>query len=85
MNRLTLTFEFPTDGGFVIYSDNFGCGDMNLMFAGNQKEALEYVAKCVSGADAAKTTTQKSVYAYDLPYTVDEPRVTELRRTGAIS
>lgn len=47
MNRMTLMFEFPVDGGTVLYADNGDGTDMALVFAGNQKEALDYVAKRV--------------------------------------
>jgi hypothetical protein len=86
MNRITFTVEAANDGGLVVYSDNGGTTDMNLVFAGNQKETTEYLAKRVGELKAEKVNqVPKSVYAYELPYTVDEDRVTELRRAGAIA
>ena len=86
MNRITFTVETASDGGLVVYSDNGGASDMNLVFAGNQKETTDYLAKRVGELKAEKAVArQVSVRDEYLPYTVDEANVAAFRRTGAIA
>lgn len=47
MNRITVTVEAAKEGGLVVYSDNGGQTDMDLVFAGNTKDTNEYLAKRV--------------------------------------
>lgn len=89
MNRITVTIEAAKDGGLVVYSDNGGMNDMDLVFAGNQKDTCDYLAKRVGELKAEKILpAAKQVNlrdTYEIPYVVDEERVTELRRVGAIA
>lgn len=54
MIRISFTVEAASDGGLVVYSDNGGTTDMNLVFAGNQKETTDYLAKRVGELKAEK-------------------------------
>lgn len=85
MNRISFTVEVAKDGGLVVYADEGGTAQ-DLVFAGNTKDTNDYLAKRVGELKAEKLNVPKSVYAYEtMPYTVDEERVTELRRVGAIA
>lgn len=84
MNRITFTVETASDGGLVVYSDNGGVSDMNLVFAGNQKETTDYLAKRVGELKAEKVAAyQVNTRDVYLPLTADE--VVEFRRAGAVN
>lgn len=70
MNRITFTVETASDGGLVVYSDNGGASDMNLVFAGNQKETTDYLAKRVGELKAEKP--QKEYQIKETEYMWDE-------------
>lgn len=79
MNCINVMVEVAPDGGLVVYAENDG--SMSLVFAGNQKETTDYLAKRVGELKPEKVVTNNP-YAYAA---LDDNRVTDFRRTGAIN